>query len=100
MSAPTAASGWRGASPCSPAAPGWRRSRAAEIDDRFRRPRVAGIDTELGVAIALTPGSEVRLGGRYTRYFASFDPEVGDAAVAGGALDQQIQMGVALRYAH
>jgi hypothetical protein len=71
-----------------------------EIYDRFRRPRVAGIDTELGVAIALTPGAEVRLGGRYTRYFASFDPEVGDAAVAGGALDQQTQMGVALRYAH
>jgi len=71
-----------------------------EIYDRFRRPRVAGIDTELGVAIALTPGSEVRVGGRYTRYFASFDPEVGDPAVAGGALDQQMQMGVALRYAH
>ena len=71
-----------------------------EIYDRFRRPRVAGIDTELGVAIALTSGSEVRLGGRYTRYFASFDPEVGDSAVAGGALDQQMHVGVALRYAH
>ena len=71
-----------------------------EIYEHFRRPRVAGIDAELGVAIALTPGSEVRLGGRYTRYFASFDPEVGDLAVAGGALDQQMQMGVALRYAH
>jgi hypothetical protein len=71
-----------------------------EIYDRFRRPRVAGIDTELGVAIALTSGSEVRLSGRYTRYFASFDPEVGDSAVAGGALDQQMQMGIALRYAH
>jgi hypothetical protein len=71
-----------------------------EIYDHFRRPRVAGIDTELGVAISLTPGSEVRLGGRYTRYFASFDPQVGDPAVAGGALDQQTQMGVALRYAH
>jgi hypothetical protein len=71
-----------------------------EIYDRFRRPRVAGIDTELGVAIALTPGAEVRLGGRYTRYFASFDPQVGDPAVAGGALDQQMQLGVALRYAH
>jgi hypothetical protein len=71
-----------------------------EIYDHFRRPRVAGIDTELGVAISLTPGSEVRLGGRYTRYFASFDPQVGDPAVAGGALDQQTQMGVALRSAH
>jgi hypothetical protein len=71
-----------------------------EIYDRFRRPRVAGIDADLAVAIALTPGLEARVGGRYTRYFASFDPEVGDPAVAGGALDQQIQMGVALRYAH
>jgi hypothetical protein len=71
-----------------------------EIYDRFRHPRVDGIDTELGVAIALSPGSEVRLGGRYTRYFASFDPQVGDPAVAGGALDPQLQMGVALRYAH
>ncbi len=71
-----------------------------EIYDRFRRPHVAGIDAELGAAIALTPGLELRLGGRYTRYFASFDPEVGDAAVAGGALDQQMQMGGAFRYAH
>ena len=71
-----------------------------EIYDRFRRPRVAGIDAEMAVAIALTPGLEARVGGRYTRYFASFDPEVGDAAVAGGALDQQTQLGVALRYAH
>jgi hypothetical protein len=71
-----------------------------EIYDRFRRPKVAGIDAELGVAFAVTPGLELRLNGRYTRYFASFDPEVGDGAVAGGALDQQSQLGVAVRYAH
>jgi hypothetical protein len=70
------------------------------IYDQFRRPRVAGVDGELGLAIALGAGLEGRLAGRYTRYFASFDPEVGDAAVAGGALDQQTQLGVALRYAH
>ena len=71
-----------------------------EIYDHFRRPHVAGVDAELAVAVALTPGLELRLGGRYTRYFASFDPEVGDQAVAGGALDEQMQMGVAIRYAH
>jgi len=71
-----------------------------EIYNHFRSPHVAGIDTELGVAVALKPEVELRLNGRYTRYFASFDPQVGDTAVAGGALDQQTQMGVAIRYAH
>jgi hypothetical protein len=71
-----------------------------EIYEHFRHPHVAGIDAELGVALALAPGVELRLSGRYTRYFSSFDPQVGDKAVAGGALDQQTQMGVAIRYAH
>jgi hypothetical protein len=71
-----------------------------QIYDQFRRPRVAGVDADLAVAVALAPGVEARLHGRYTRYFARFDPEVGDAAVAGGALDEQMQLGVAFRYAH
>jgi hypothetical protein len=71
-----------------------------EIYDHFRSPQVAGVDAELAVALALTRGVEMRVNGRYTRYFASFDPEVGDPAVAGGALDEQSQLGVALRYAH
>ena len=71
-----------------------------EIYDRFRRPRVAGADAEFCAAVGLVAGLEVRLNGRYTRYFASFDPEVGDAAVAGGALDEQMQLGLGLRYAH
>ncbi|HEX2659905.1 MAG TPA: hypothetical protein VHU40_16590 [Polyangia bacterium] len=71
-----------------------------EIYDRFRGPRVAGVDTELGGALALSPGLEARLAARYTRYFASFKPEVGDAAVAGGALDEQLQVGMGIRYAH
>ena len=71
-----------------------------EIYDRFRGPRVAGVDAEVGGALALQPGLEARLAARYTRYFSSFKPEVGDAAVAGGALDEQMQVGVGLRYAH
>jgi hypothetical protein len=71
-----------------------------EIYDRFRRPHVAGLDAEIGLAVGLTPGLEARLDGRYTRTFASFDPEVGDPAVAGGALDEQMQLGAGLRYAH
>ncbi len=71
-----------------------------EIYERFRAAHVAGIDGELGCALALVPGLEARLGGRYTRYFASFQPKVGDAIVAGGALDEQLQVGLGVHYAH
>lgn len=71
-----------------------------EIYDRFRDPHVAGVDGDFGFALALLPGLEARLTGRYTRYFASFKPKVGDPAVAGGALDEQLQFGLGARYAH
>lgn len=71
-----------------------------EIYARFRDPNVAGIDAALGCTVALTPGLEARLLGRYTRYFASFKPQVGDPLVAGGALDEQLQFGLGVRYAH
>ena len=71
-----------------------------EIYDRFRAPHVHGVDGELGAAVALLPGLELRLSGRYTRYFSTFKPIVGDALVAGGALDEQMQFGLGVRYAH
>lgn len=71
-----------------------------QIYDRFRAPKVAGLDGDVGVAFRLTASIELRLAGRYTRYFASFAPQVGDALVAGGALDQQFQVGLGVRYAH
>ena len=71
-----------------------------QIYERFRRPHVAGLDGQLAAAFALVSGVEARLEGRYTRYYASFAPEVGDLAVAGGALDEQMQLGLGLRFAH
>jgi hypothetical protein len=71
-----------------------------EIYDRFRKPHVAGIDVKLGFALALEPGLSLRLDGDYARYFSRFSPQVGDAAVAGGALDQQWQAALGVRYAH
>lgn len=71
-----------------------------EIYDRFRSPSVFGVDGELGAALGVAPGLEVRLLGRYTRYVASFKPVIGDQIVAGGALDQQLQFGLGVRYAH
>lgn len=73
---------------------------AGEIYEQFRDPHVAGVDGDAGVAVTLIPGLEARLTGRYTRYFASFNPEPGDPVVAGGALDQQMQLGLGVRYAH
>jgi len=71
-----------------------------QIYDRFRSPHVAGVDGQIAAAFGLATGVEARLEGRYTRYYASFAPEVGDLAVAGGALDEQMQLGLGLRYAH
>ncbi len=71
-----------------------------EVYEHFRDPHVAGIDGEVGCSVALIPGLEARLSGRYTRYFATFHPEVGDPYVAGGALDEQLQVGLGVRYAH
>lgn len=71
-----------------------------EIYEHFRDPQVAGIDGDLGFTVAVVPGLEARLVGRYTRYFASFHPQLGDPYVAGGALDEQLQVGLGVRYAH
>jgi len=71
-----------------------------EIYDRFRSPRVFGVDGELGAAFGIVPGLEARFTGRYTRYVASFKPIIGDQIVAGGALDEQLQLGLGVRYAH
>jgi hypothetical protein len=71
-----------------------------EIYDHFHRPQVRGVDADFGFAIDLGSGFEARLAGRYTRYFASFKPQLGDTYVAGGALDEQLQAGLGVRYAH
>lgn len=71
-----------------------------EIYGHFRDASVHGVDGALGFAINLGSGFEARLDGRYTRYFASFEPKLGDPYVAGGALDEQLQAGLGVRYAH
>jgi hypothetical protein len=71
-----------------------------EIYDRFRSASVYGIDGELGAALRIVPGLEARLMGRYTRYVTTFKPVIGDQIAAGGALDQQLQFGLGVRYAH
>ncbi len=71
-----------------------------EIYDHFRRPRLGGVDGDFTALLDVVPGFQAVLSGRYTRYFASFKPVLGDRYVAGGALDQQMQFGLGVRYAH
>jgi hypothetical protein len=71
-----------------------------EIYDHFRRPKVGGVDGDFAALLDVSPGFQAVLSGRYTRYFASFKPRLGDRYVAGGALDQQMQFGLGVRYAH
>ncbi|MET0792575.1 MAG: hypothetical protein ABW061_13725 [Polyangiaceae bacterium] len=70
------------------------------IYNRFRDPHVHGVDGDFAAVLGIVPGLEARAAARYTRYFASFEPVLGDALVAGGALDEQLQFGVGVRYAH
>ncbi len=70
------------------------------IYDRFRDPHVHGVDGDFVAIVGVVPGLEARASARYTRYFASFKPVLGDALVAGGALDEQFQFGLGVRYAH
>lgn len=71
-----------------------------EIYEHFHRPRVGGVDADGGFAVDLGSGFEARLLSRYTRYFANFRPVLGEQYVAGGALDEQWQFGLGVRYAH
>ena len=54
----------------------------------------------LGLGIKLTDGLEARLVAEYARFFYSFTPQVGDAYVAGGALDQIYGMRLGAAYAY
>lgn len=72
---------------------GWRQVFSAgdiTSDRWFPDASLGGIDAQIALGWAFFGGVEVRLGAEYTRYFFSLNPEVGNEAVAGGALDQYI----------
>ncbi|MBM4374174.1 MAG: hypothetical protein FJ095_03745 [Deltaproteobacteria bacterium] len=74
------------------------------VDDtvytRFRDASVLAISAGIDGVVVLPAGFEVRAGLDYSRYFSSFKPEIGDAFVAGGALDEflLVKAGAAYRY--
>ena len=73
---------------------------AGEVYKRFRDSSVGGIDLGVGLSLALGAGFELRLRWHYTRYFYKFHPIVGDAYVAGGALDEFLGFGLGVAYAY
>ncbi len=67
---------------------------------RFQGASVKAIDLGLGAAVVIADGFEARGGFTYTRYFSSFEPQPGDAFVAGGALDQYLGLDLGVGYVY
>jgi hypothetical protein len=62
----------------------------------FVRATAAGVEAQLGLAIGLISGLELRILADARRYFYAMNPRVGDAWVAGGALDHHFTAGAAI----
>lgn len=71
-----------------------------EVYDRFTEASLGAIDMGVGVAFMVAAGLEIRAGFDYLRFFSSFEPVVGDAYVAGGAVDEYMSLKLALGYVY
>ena len=58
------------------------------------------IEVGAGLAVRVVGPLEIRGGFEFRRYFLAFDPDVGDANVAGGAVDHYFtgSLGLAIRF--
>ncbi|WP_438020100.1 hypothetical protein WMF18_13975 [Sorangium sp. So ce315] len=70
------------------------------VYERFKGPSVQGIGAMAGVMIPVATGIEGRVLLEYARFFSSFQPEQGDAYIAGGAIDQYLGLRLAGAYVH
>jgi hypothetical protein len=75
-------------------------SSLSQVSDRFPQATVGGLDAHVGVVVPLARvmrGLEARATFEYTRWFYAMHPALGDAYVAGGALDQRfgVRLGAA-----
>jgi hypothetical protein len=61
---------------------------AGPFGDRFPHETIAGVDATVGGSYEITPWLAGKVTANYIRVFSSAHPEVGDAYIAGGALDQ------------
>ncbi|WP_434045848.1 MULTISPECIES: hypothetical protein [Sorangium] len=70
------------------------------VYERFTGASVQGIGALAGVMIPVATGIEARLLVEYARFFSSFQPEQGDAYIAGGAIDQYLGLRLAGAYVY
>jgi hypothetical protein len=63
---------------------------AGPFSTRFPHATIAAVDAMIGGAYAVLPWVEAKASLTYTRVFSDARPQVGDANVAGGALDQYL----------
>ena len=73
---------------------------AGIVESRFHGAKVGGIDGRVGLGVRVATGVEARFLASYTRYFYSFKPAVGDAYVAGGALDEFFSLALGVAYVY
>jgi hypothetical protein len=60
------------------------------VYDHFTGAKVHGVGGKLGFVVKIASGFELRIAAEYSRFFSDFDPVLGDAYIAGGALDQYL----------
>jgi hypothetical protein len=61
---------------------------AGPLGDHFPRSSIGGLDAKVGGSLRITSNIEARIVFSYIRFWAAFNPHVGDTYVAGGGLDQ------------
>lgn len=71
---------------------------AGEVKERFTDPSIGGIDVGGGLTVPIAYGFEARLQAEYVRWFYAFAPVLGDAFIAGGALDEYIHLEIGPQY--
>jgi hypothetical protein len=69
---------------------------AGSLDDLFPRKTVGGVDAFVGGALTVAKHVELSVRLDYSRFFYSFNPQPGDANVAGGALDEMARLSLGL----
>ena len=70
---------------------------AGSVGEHFPRAEIAGLDAHLGTALPLAKRIEARIMLSYIRYWASFHARPGDTYIAGGGLEQilNVDLGIA-----
>ena len=71
---------------------------AGQVANYFPHATMGGLEAGLGAAYAIGQNLEISLAVKYDRFYYAFNPVIGDANVAGGAVDELEQVAIGLGY--